>query len=141
MRRQSVVQLSELCGRVVGPHEVSESTVSYPLFVAEGLDLSLFRSIPEAERGLEGVDVADGIYRGFDAEGRTLKLEARGVRKGHFTVEIGTVHISLAESRPAHAGELQQLLRDHLEAFGEHVESSAELNTAGNVWTLTQANV
>jgi hypothetical protein len=97
---------------------MTDPTISYPLIIVEGLDVSLFSSIPEAERKLEGIDVAHGSYRGFDAEGRALQLTARGVKEGRFWVEIGTVHISLAESVPTHAAELEELLRESLASVG-----------------------
>lgn len=64
-----------------------------PLFIAEGLDVFLFSSIRDAERALEGIDVASGVYRGFDAEGQRLVIEASDVHEAAL-VEIGTVKIA-----------------------------------------------
>ena len=110
---------------------MSESDTSYrtPIFIAEDLDVSLYASLNEAERALEGIDVDDGIYVGFDAEGRELRLEARGVRRGRFFVDIGTVHISVGEQTPMHCAELRKVLRDHLVAMGRVIDREAGLET------------
>ena len=49
-----------------------------PIIIAEGLDVSFFRSAEAAALALEGPDVVDGIYRAYDADGRPLALAARG---------------------------------------------------------------
>jgi hypothetical protein len=45
-----------------------------PIFVAEGSDVMVFRDIAAAERKLEAIDVDDGIFEGWDADGRMLEF-------------------------------------------------------------------
>ena len=45
-----------------------------PIFVAEGSDVMVFRDIAAAERKLEAIDVDDGIFEGWDADGRILEF-------------------------------------------------------------------
>ena len=101
----------------------------YPLIIAEGLSIYLFSSLGEAEGWLEAIDVADGAYVGFDSEGRALKLEASGVRKSWFAMSEGTTHISLDETSPTHTRKLKQFLLSHLEAAGEDIDATTDMET------------
>jgi len=103
---------------------MANDVVSYPLIIAEGLDVGLYASIEEAELDLEGVDVEDGNYVGFDAVGRALNFCASGVRRGSILVDVGAAHVTVAESVPGHARELVFLLREYLQEIGQGIDSS-----------------
>lgn len=45
-----------------------------PIILADGLDVSMYDSVAEAEWSLEAPDVADGGIVGFDARGQPLQL-------------------------------------------------------------------
>ena len=51
-----------------------------PLVVAEKWDVTLFGPVAEVEAYLEPVDVADAVFRDYDAEGRLLGIETDGSR-------------------------------------------------------------
>ncbi|HJX26572.1 MAG TPA: hypothetical protein VJ885_01565 [Thermoanaerobaculia bacterium] len=88
-----------------------------PLIFAEGLDLHLYDSVQDAALDLEAVDVQDGIYAGYDSEGRELLLTVRDDR----------IEISVAESSPGHQRQLAELLRAALAAVGRPADPGAEL--------------
>ncbi len=48
-----------------GDDENLDMALAPPVFVFEGTDLLLFQSLGDAEIGLEGPDVADGVYESF----------------------------------------------------------------------------
>ena len=54
-----------------------------PIYVYEPCDLSVFTSVEEAERWIEAVDVRNGVYSFFDAEGKMLQgtvfTDSRGI--------------------------------------------------------------
>lgn len=78
-----------------------------PIFVIdEDLDVSVSASVEDAELDLEAIDVKAGGLVAYDAEGRQLRLEAKGSQ----------VTISLAEDKPNHATELEAALRNFLRA-------------------------
>ncbi len=58
------------------------SVVEPPIIVAEDRAVALFDPAAEAESYLKPVDVTKGVYRGYDAMGRLLKIETdrSGVR-------------------------------------------------------------
>lgn len=111
-----------------------------PLFVWESGDLRAFASVADAEAALEPTDVKDGIYRGFDAAGRLLRLGATVRRQrllGLLTVKRERVEVSLAEDEPLHRAELDEVLVRFLRATGadpgivermSHEEKVAEAN-------------
>lgn len=88
-----------------------------PLIIAEGLDLHLYESVQDAALDLEAIDVQDGIYVGYDSEGRALRLTVRDDR----------VEISDAETAPEHQRQLAELLREALAAVGRPMQAEAEL--------------
>lgn len=104
-----------------------KSKLKFPLFVVEGLDVSLYSSVEALEQQLEGIDVAHNIYKSYDAEGRLLKLKAIGVKEGKFMVTVGYVRVEDAEDIPTHAQELAETLREHLNAVGHSVDDKTEL--------------
>ncbi|HEV8044371.1 MAG TPA: hypothetical protein VGP38_04265, partial [Rubrobacter sp.] len=93
------------------------NAVAAPVVIVEGWDVSLFESVAEAESYLEPVDVSDGVYFGFGAEGRLSRIETDGVR----------VRIRTAEKEPIHVEELEDLLRGFLERVEKLVGSDCDL--------------
>jgi hypothetical protein len=89
-----------------------------PLIIAEGLDVFLFESVESAELGLESTDVRSGIYKGFDAEGRALRIELGRAVPNETGGGVDAVRVRLAESEPTHAAELRGLLRAFLDDVG-----------------------
>jgi hypothetical protein len=80
-----------------------------PVFVIDGLDVGVFKSIEDAVLQLEPVDVNRGEYSAYDGEGRSLRLAVDGSKV--------TAH--LAEAKASHADELSVALREFLKAMGE----------------------
>src|SRR3546814_3455984 len=110
-------------------YEMRISDWSSDVCSSDLLDVSQHDSLADAISSLEGVDVADGIYRLFDSQGRRIHLRGEGVRRGRFMVEIGTVHIDTIESTPIGAGELRDALVAHLQAAGGAPMDAADLAT------------
>ena len=51
------------------------------IFVDRGGEVSVFDSVRDAEASLEAIDVSYGEYRGFDGDGRPLRLSYEGMTK------------------------------------------------------------
>lgn len=96
---------------------MSERAV-FPIFVFEGNDLSLFDSFEALVTGLEGVDVEDGAYKAYDSCGRAVVMEAQGVVRGRFVVEIGTVAVRGVDEVPS-VDLFESDLRSFLQACSE----------------------
>ncbi len=99
----------------------SEALPHPPLLVWESGDLHTFQSVTEAESSLEPPDVRNGIYRGFDGEGRLLILTVTARRKkllGIISVSHELVSVDLAEESPNHREELKGILQRFLRAAG-----------------------
>ena len=80
-----------------------------PIIIAEGWDVILYDKIQDAELDLEPIDVKDGIYKGYDAEGRLLRISTDGKK----------VRIFAVEDEHTHAKELEDFLRECLEKVSE----------------------
>ncbi len=92
-----------------------------PLFFWEPRDLTVFRSVDEAESYLEAVDVRSGdVGRGYDALGRKLEVsvEEREKRSVLGRTKLELVRIALSDDRSEHADELREILVTYLEACG-----------------------
>src|SRR6267142_492460 len=88
--------------------QILGNTPTPPIFIVDGLDVGVFASVDDAVLQLEAVDVNNGEYSSYDAEGRSLRLTTDGER----------VIAQLAETEPSHADELSTVLRDFLKAVG-----------------------
>jgi hypothetical protein len=104
---------------VVGPNEYGSDPLAKPArqikyIIAEGMDVNFYATKEEAESSLEAIDVVDGVYTGYDADGRLLKILPRGQAS----------EISLAEDEPAHVEPLRKLLIECLAGRGENPEST-----------------
>ena len=80
--------------------------------------MSFHDSVEALETALEGIDVENGVYKAFDAEGRKLTLKAIGVIRGTIVSSVGIVKLAAAELVPSHQIELSELLRAYLMAVG-----------------------
>lgn len=78
-------------------------------------DLNLFESKDALLRYVEPVDVENGEYFAFDADGRLLSLSVDG----------GKVLLSDAETEPHHAEVLARLLRENLASLAGPDDSPA----------------
>jgi hypothetical protein len=90
--------------------------ITPPIFVHTD-DLLVFPSVEAAESYLEPVDV-EPTDRGYDSEGRLLRVGVRGeVRRGAIGVDQSSarVELCLAEDTPGHVDELRAALVTWLE--------------------------
>lgn len=94
------------------------SEIRPPIVVADGLDVSLHRSIEAAALQLEVPDVAQGIYRCYDADGHLLNV----------TTDGRVIRFQVAEESPVHRVELMELLRGVLDRAHVAVPVNAELD-------------
>ena len=91
-----------------------------PIIVAEGNDLSFFASLEDVEGYLEAIDVDNGEYIAYDADGRPVPLSTKRLppRKvlGMISVRGAEVVVASApEEEPRHAEDLRKLLVRYLE--------------------------
>ncbi len=105
---------------MVAPNDGSLQGPTAPLLVWESGDLSVFDSVEHAENWFEAIDVADGIFKAFDATGRLLQLKVRSEKERclFFSIRRERVAVSLAEVTPTHREELTKRLTDVLAARG-----------------------
>jgi hypothetical protein len=78
-----------------------------PIFVTADEPLLVFESIEHAVAYLEWQDVEDGIYRGFDSEGRLVTFGSEPIRSWFFRDKRTVAEV---ESDPTHADELRVTL-------------------------------
>lgn len=79
-----------------------------PIIINESGDITLFSSLEEAEKYLEAIDVINGVYQGYDAEGHPLKLKALNDR----------VTIKIESDAQNRVFELEKLIRTALANVG-----------------------
>jgi hypothetical protein len=77
--------------------------------IADDLDLSFFATKEAAESYMEAIDVSNGVYVGYDSEGRILNIRPKGQNS----------EIEVAEESPSHTEELCTLLSRWLDAIGK----------------------
>ncbi|MGH2682092.1 MAG: hypothetical protein ACRDIX_02540 [Actinomycetota bacterium] len=87
-----------------------------PIFILEGHDLGIFDDVERAQLQLEPIDVKDGIYEGYDAQGRRLRIWTDG--KGTF--------IELEEEQPSDVSRFESELRADLIRLGEDRAAEAD---------------
>jgi len=85
-----------------------------PIFVIEGLDVTVYHSIEDTLRALEPVDVRNNEYSVYDSEGHRLEL---GVARVPFW-GFEKVVLDDVESEPKHAPELASQLASFLADSG-----------------------
>ena len=83
--------------------------ITLPIFVVEGKDIMVLKSITDLRRHIEIVDIENNVYTTFDARGRSLKLD----------VEKGKIILVPCESTPMHAEQLETILSKYLRAIGD----------------------
>ncbi len=52
--------------------------IKLPVFIIEGLDITVYSTIFDACQAVEPIDVQDNVYTCFDAEGQVLQLITDG---------------------------------------------------------------
>ena len=92
----------------MGKNHIGPGSLQLPLVIAEGLDVTFYGSVQEAELHLEAEVVRRSDLAGYDAEGRPLQFETEGER----------VVVTAGESNSAHRQRLETLLRERLETAG-----------------------
>ena len=80
-----------------------------PFFLNESGNVLVFRSIEEAERYIEPIDVINREYIGYDSIGRRLQL---------LVADANRVKIQSAEIEPEHTDELKEVLTRFLSLVG-----------------------
>ena len=77
------------------------------IFVTADEPLLVFESLKRAVAYLEWQDVEDGIYRGFDGDGRLVKFGSEAIPKSWLGEKRTVAEV---ESDPTHADELRVIL-------------------------------
>ena len=94
-----------------------------PIFVVEGLDVSVHASVEDAALSLEPWWVEQNEGSAYDSEGRLLE----------FWIDKHNVRISLSEEIPRHASTLRSILLSFLSAVGEPVGGDSDSSLASLV--------
>ena len=98
-----------------------------PIIINENGSLSFFKSVADAERYLEPIDVRNQEYVAYDSDGCRLELrveeEVVAGLLGLGKTRRERVCIIQAEEVPAHAEELKNILRASLQEIGSSQES------------------
>jgi hypothetical protein len=85
-------------------------------------DLLFFRDVEQAETYVEPIDVRNGEYTGFDAEGRTLSLSVESRQEGGVLGRLGgrseRVAIASDVTTAKHRDQLERDVRDFLRRAG-----------------------
>ena len=88
-------------------------TLVPPVVILESQSVYVFASVAEAERSLEPIDVNEGCYIGYDAEGRLLDIGVRQAdrrSRSFLPTPREVVRVQLAEGVTNRLGELRGLL-------------------------------
>lgn len=107
------------------------SKLELPIVIAEGLDISAFQSIEDAERCLEPWWVAERRGRVYDSRGRLISLEASATK----------VRIRSWEDEPTHATELERLLREYFRMMGDHEADDSDCSLSCLVDKLVNSSL
>lgn len=93
-----------------------------PIIVNEHGDVSIYRSVEQAERALEAIDVQNGEYVAYDAQGRPLVLsvvvEEKAGPFGLFPRRIENVRLTEDPTAEADEAGLRALLVQFLDRAG-----------------------
>jgi hypothetical protein len=85
-------------------------------------DLLFFRDVEQAETYVEPIDVRNGEYTGFDAEGRRLSLSVESRQEGGVLGRLGgrseRVAIASDVTTAKHRDQLERDVRDFLRRAG-----------------------
>lgn len=83
-----------------------------PIFILErNGDLSAYATAGEACASMESVDVEDGEYRAFDAEGRVLRIEPEApTRRGRWSLTLSPLSLVPGEEQPSGQEQLRAAL-------------------------------
>ena len=99
-------------------------TIELPIFIVEGNDVGIYKTLEKAINHLEPIDVKNKIYDGYDASGRKLKIDVLNNR----------IVVTLAEEKPTHAKVLETILRNYLRSMDalSNDEKSSDLKALVN---------
>lgn len=90
-----------------------------PIIIIEEItSVMLFLSVKEAEAYMEAIDVNDGVYRGYDAEGHPLNIgTCTGMKENPWwlggSIETEYVKITDMPQEKAQVDELKDLLKNY----------------------------
>lgn len=86
-----------------------------PIVICDNGDISIFRSVADAELSLEPIDVINGEYVAYDARGCLVDIkvvsESQAAWFGLSKSYIDRVKIELAEEQPRHVFDLEYELK------------------------------
>ena len=98
-----------------------------PIIIRESEDLGVFETLKSAELKLEPIDVLNGEFVGYDAEGRLLNIEVleenRSTMLGLSKEPIKVTKIFCREEEPSHQKELYKHLVIYLKKIDEPLSS------------------
>jgi hypothetical protein len=81
-----------------------------PIFVTADEPLIVFESLDRALAYLEWPDVEDGLFLGYDSDGRLIQFGTEAIPKRRFTIFRERRVVADVEPDPTHAEELRRTL-------------------------------
>lgn len=97
--------------------------IKLPIIIREIENIEVFETVESAELKLEPIDVLNGEFVGYDAEGRLLSLEIREKERsslfGLTKVPVEVTKIFCYEKEPTHQKELYESLIRFLKKIDE----------------------
>ncbi len=104
---------------IVHGREDFKMEIKLPIFIIEGDDIAIYKTLNDARNNLEISDVSQGIYKGYDAEGYPIRISVEN--KG----------IILAHSGAASEIDiLKAKLKNYLEWMGDKYEKSGDCDVS-----------
>jgi len=89
-----------------------------PIIIADGLDVEFLYSVADAEIEMEPIDVREGLFTVFDADGQKLNP----VPKTHKSFLTSYESIEIQETGEDHSHQLTELLSEFYEYLGLNPE-------------------
>jgi hypothetical protein len=92
-------------------------TLNPPVFVTADEPLLIFETAERAREYVEWMDVEDGIYQGYDSDGRRVDFDVETVERKFLriaTYRQTNVVLRVVDEEPRHADELARVLREVL---------------------------
>jgi hypothetical protein len=80
--------------------------ITLPIFVIDGLDVSVYSSLRDLQFDLEPIDIQNDVFTVYDADGRLIHLKTDGKN----------INAILSDDEPPRTTELEVILREHLKA-------------------------
>ena len=99
-----------------------------PLFIIEGQDVSIYKSVKNAECALEAIDIHDGVYHGYDSDGVELIFSTtQSTRDTLFSKRLNVELVTIEASSKKDIDKLYNTLNNFLTEIGHSPVKDSDL--------------